>query len=117
VADGGTIIVAAACADGLPAGGAFARLLAAAADGDALASADGPSEPDRWQVQVLGRVLERAAVWLHSEGLDDDEVGAAHLRPVADVSDALSDALAAAGPRARLCVLPEGPLSVVTASG
>jgi hypothetical protein len=34
---------------------------------------------------------------------------------VADVSDALSDALSAAGPRARLCVLPEGPLSVVSA--
>jgi nickel-dependent lactate racemase len=115
VAEGGTIIVAAACADGLPAGGDFARLLAAAAVGDALAAADGPSEPDRWQVQVLGRVLQRAAVWLHSDGLDDDEVRAAHLRPVADVSDALSDALSAAGPRARLCVLPEGPLSVVSA--
>jgi nickel-dependent lactate racemase len=116
VADGGTIIVAAACADGLPAGGAFARLLADAADDGALARTDGPSEPDRWQVQVLGRVLERAAVWLHSQGLDDDEVRAAHLRPVADVSDAVAEALAAAGRHARLCVLPQGPLTVVTAS-
>ncbi|HXQ76250.1 MAG TPA: nickel-dependent lactate racemase [Acidimicrobiales bacterium] len=116
VADGGTIVVAAACADGLPAGGPFARLLAAAPHRDLLAGAEGRSETDRWQVQVLGRVLQRADVWLHTDGLDDDEVRAAHLRPVADVTEAVADALAGAGPDARLCVLPEGPLSVVTAA-
>jgi hypothetical protein len=108
------MIVAAACVDGLPAGGPFARLLASAADGGALARSGGPSEPDRWQVQVLGRVLERSDVWLHSDGLDDDEVRAAHLRPVADVTGAVAEALAGAGPGARLCVLPQGPLTVVS---
>ena len=71
---------------------------------------------DRWQVQVLGRVLRRAEVWLHTDGLDDDEVRAAHLRPVADVTDAVAEALAAAGTRARLGILPQGPLTVVTAA-
>ena len=115
VADGGTIVVAAACADGVPAGGAFARLLAAASGGDALAAAGGASEPDRWQVQVLGRVLQRAEVWLHSEGLGDDEVRAAHLTPVGDVTAAVAAALDRAGPGARLAVLPQGPLTVATA--
>jgi nickel-dependent lactate racemase len=115
VTDGGTIVMAAACVDGLPDGGAFARLLAAAADGDALAGSGGLSEPDRWQVQVLGRVLQRADVWLRTDGLDPDGVRGAHLRPVDDVSAAVAEALAAAGPRARLCVLPEGPLTVVSA--
>jgi hypothetical protein len=64
---------------------------------------------------VLGRVLGRAAVWLRTDGLDDDEVRAAHLRPVADVSDAVARALDEAGPGARVCVLPQGPLTVVTA--
>jgi nickel-dependent lactate racemase len=114
VTPGGTIVAAAACADGLPDGGPFARLLAAAPDGAALAGADGPSQADRWQVQVLGRVLERAAVWLHTDGLTADAVRAAHLRPVADVSEAVAEALAEAGPGARLAVLPEGPLTVVT---
>jgi nickel-dependent lactate racemase len=114
VAEGGTIVMAAACVDGLPAGGAFARLLAAAADGRALAGDEGVSEADRWQVQVLGRVLQRADVWLYTDGLDDDEVTAAHLRPVADVSRAVADALAAAGPEATLCVLPQGPMTVVS---
>jgi nickel-dependent lactate racemase len=116
VAVGGTIVVAAACADGLPAGGAFARVLAEARGAEDLAADTGASAPDRWQGQVLGRVLRRAAVWLHTDGLNDDEVRAAHLRPVGDVSGAVARALDRAGPGARLCVLPEGPLTVATAS-
>jgi lactate racemase len=115
VADRGTIVVAAACADGLPAGGPFARLLAEATGPGDLDADTGAPEADRWQTQVLGRVLRRAAVWLHTSGLSDDEVRAAHLEPVADVSAAVARALAAAGPAARLCVLPEGPLTVATA--
>jgi len=114
VAPGGTIVAAAACADGVPGGGDFARLLAGAPDRHALAASSGPPAPDRWQVQVLGRVLEKADVWLYAEGLGDDEVAAAHLRPVGDVTDAVGEALERAGPGARLCVLPEGPLTVAT---
>jgi len=112
VARGGTIVAAAACADGVPGGGAFASLLAAAPDRRALAASGGAPAPDRWQVQVLGRVLQKANVWLHAEGLGDDEVRAAHLRPVADVTEAVAEALARAGRGARLCVIPEGPLTV-----
>ncbi len=117
VVKGGTIVVAAACADGLPAGGAFARLLAATGGPEDMVSELGASAPDRWQVQVLGRVLRRAAVWLHTDGLSDDEVRGAHLRPVGDVSEAVARALDQAGPGARVGVLPEGPLTVVTAAG
>ena len=54
VRDGGTIVMAAACADGVPAGGAFARLLAGASTPAELAGAGGGPELDRWQAQVLG---------------------------------------------------------------
>ena len=115
VRPGGTIVMAAACTDGTPGGGAFARLLGGARGPDALDTVDGPSETDRWQTQVLGRVLRRADVWIHAEGLAEDEVRAAFLRPVADVSAAVAEALGAAGPGARLCVLPFGPLTVASA--
>jgi len=117
---GGTIVMAAECTDGMPPGGAFARLLAEAPGSDALGGVDGPSETDRWQAQVLGRVLHHAEVWLHSSGLADDEVRAAFLRPVDDLTKAVAEALDSAdgldGHHARLGVLPYGPLTVASTS-
>lgn len=117
VADGGTVVMAAACADGVPGNGGFARLLSSSGGPDELAGPAGRAEPDRWQAQVMGRVLRRAQVWLHADGLSDDEVRAAHLRPVSDVSAAVAEAVAEAGPGARCCVLPQGPLTVAGVGG
>ena len=117
VRPGGTIVMAAECADGTPPGGAFARLLAGAVGPDALDAATGASETDRWQTQVLGRVLRRADVWLHTQGLTDEEVRGAFLRPVTDVTDAVAEALDSTGSGARLGVLPYGPLTVASTTG
>ncbi len=114
VRDGGIIVIAAACGDGLPAGGAFARLLADASSPADLAEASGEPELDRWQAQVLGRVLARAEVHLHAEGLDAGAIAAAQLVPAADLDGAVAAALARLGPRARVAVIPEGPLTVAT---
>jgi len=112
--DGGIIVMAAACRDGVPADGAFARVLAASTSPLDLIGAGGGAELDRWQAQVLGRVLSRAQVWLYSDGLTDDEVRAAQLTPVQDVTTAVADALAALGGTGRVAILPEGPLTVAT---
>ena len=92
--------MAAACADGVPEAGAFApragRRPARPAD---LVAASGVPELDRWQAQVLGRVLARGAVGLHSEGLGDDAIRAAQLVPVPDLDEAVEDSLAGIGPR------------------
>ncbi|MHB1777154.1 MAG: nickel-dependent lactate racemase family protein [Acidimicrobiales bacterium] len=112
VRPGGTIVMAAACGDGTPTGGAFDGHLRAAGSAAELAGDGGEPSPDRWQAQVLGRVLGRAAVWLYAGGLDDAEVRRAHLRPVGDVSAAVADAVAAAGPGATVAVLPDGPATV-----
>jgi hypothetical protein len=106
VGDGGTIVMAAACRDGLPAEGEFARLLTEAPSGVALAGADGSP------TQVLGRVLTHAHVQLFSDGLTDEEVRAAHLEPIEDVSDAVARAVS--DRRARVCALPLGPLTIAT---
>jgi nickel-dependent lactate racemase len=117
VKEGGTIVIAAACADGVPAGGAFARILAAAGNPAELAGADGEAALDRWQAQVLGRVLSRADVWLHSDGVVDAEAVAAQLRPVHSLQAAVEEAVGNAGPKARVCVLVEGPLAVAVVDG
>ena len=113
VTRGGVIVMAAACADGVPAPGAFARILAGVSTPEELVRPAGPGQLDGWQAQVLGRVLGQAEVWVHSEGLTDSEVRSGQMTAVHD----LGDALARKGDRARLCVLPHGPLTVATPSG
>jgi nickel-dependent lactate racemase len=114
VADGGIIVLAAACVDGIPDHGAFAQVLAGARCPEDLIDAPGGAQLDRWQAQVLGRVLQRARVWIHSDGLTDALARQAQLRPVADLSAAVAAAVAERGPAARVAVLPEGPLTVAT---
>jgi nickel-dependent lactate racemase len=114
VTDDGIIVMAAACADGVPAEGAFSRILDGASSPGDLVRPDGPGEVDRWQAQVLGRVLGRAEVWVYSDGLSDRAVRAGLMTPVHDLATAVRAALEQKGDRARLCVLPEGPLTVAT---
>jgi nickel-dependent lactate racemase len=121
VAEGGIIVMAAACADGVPDDGAFARILESASSVEELAGPTGPAQVDGWQAQVLARILARAAVWFHSDGLSDHSIRSAGMLPVRDLATGLEEALAARGRHhgrpARLCVLPRGPLTVATSSG
>ena len=114
VRPGGIIVMAAACGDGIPAGGAFAEVLSRSRTPDDLLDAAGGPELDRWQAQVLGRVLRRATVWLYSGGLTDAMITDAMLVPVHDLTTAVGDALSALGGSRRVAILPEGPLTVAT---
>ena len=108
VRDGGLVVCAARCGDGLP-DGHFADLLEAASTPADLV--DSPSAQDQWQVQVLGRILARTRVALHS-GLADDLVRSAQLSPAPDITATVQAELQRLGPDARVGVLPEGPLTV-----
>ena len=114
VRDGGVVVMAAACEDGVPAGGAFARLLGAARSPRELVDAAGGPELDRWQAQVLGRVLSRVEVHLYSDGLDDGDIAATLLVPAPDLDGTVAAALERLGPAARVAVIPQGPLTVAT---
>jgi len=77
-----------------------------------MITAPGYSMPDQWQVQIQAQVQSKARVLVKSGGLADEEIRAAHLDPIDDVGAAVRCALAAAGPHARLCVLPQGPQTI-----
>jgi len=114
VRDGGTIVCAAECRDGLPDHGSYGTLLhegRSPADLLKRIAASPVTIPDQWQVQIQARVQARARVMLRSDGLSDDAVRAAHLEPVADVSDTVAR-LVAGQPSARICVLPQGPQTI-----
>jgi lactate racemase len=114
VRPGGAIIIAAECSDGIG-HGPFLELLASRPDPRGLLeaiTAPGFSMFDQWQVQILAQILLHARVYLYAPRLDDAAVRAAHLIPTRDIEATLADLRAEFGADARVCVLPQGPLTV-----
>jgi nickel-dependent lactate racemase len=114
VKPGGTIVCAAECRDGLPAHGSYGEVLASRSSPQellAMITSPGYTMPDQWQVQIQAQVQTKARVLVKS-GLSADDIRAAHLEPIDDVRTAVNCALAAAGPQATLCVLPQGPQTI-----
>ncbi|MFI1092680.1 nickel-dependent lactate racemase [Streptomyces sp. NPDC020917] len=114
---GGTIVCAAECRDGFPDHGSYRSVLASAPSPQHLldvieARSAAETVPDQWQVQIQARIQARTDVVMHTNHLGDDELATAHLRQTHDISGTVARALAAAGPQARLCVLPEGPQTI-----
>jgi lactate racemase len=115
VKEGGTIICAAECRDGIPNHGSYGQILASArSPRELLAMIESPgySRPDQWQVQIQAQVQLKAQVLLKSDRLRPDQLRAAHFEPVDDVSIAVDEALQHAGSNAKLCVLPQGPQTI-----
>jgi nickel-dependent lactate racemase len=112
---GGAIIIAAACADGLPDHGRYAALLAEAGSPQAvldMVSQPGFNQPDQWQVQVQAKIQLRADVYVRSDGLTDDQIRRALLLPCRDIERTIAKIEAKLGRRATICVLPEGPQTI-----
>ncbi|MGW6932972.1 nickel-dependent lactate racemase [Lentzea sp. NPDC054927] len=120
VKPGGTIVCAAECRDGFPDHGSYRSVLASADSPAALfadISARTVTVPDQWQVQIQARIQAACRVVMHTSYLSDAELATAHLEQTSDISRTVADALAAAGPGARLCVLPEGPQTIPYVTG
>ncbi|MCO5997086.1 nickel-dependent lactate racemase [Actinoallomurus rhizosphaericola] len=120
VRPGGMIVCAAECRDGFPDHGSYREVLASAPSPQALLadiSARPRTVPDQWQVQIQARIQAGARVVMHTAHLGDEELAAAHLEQTRDISATVADALAQAGPGARVCVLPEGPQTIPYLTG
>jgi nickel-dependent lactate racemase len=115
VKEGGVILCAAECRDGLPNHGAYAELLKRRRSADellAMVHEPGFAEPDQWQVQVQSQIQKRTRVLVKTSFLSAEELRAAHFEPIEDVSFEARRSLEGAGPGARLCVLPRGPQTI-----
>ena len=114
VAQGGTILCAAECSDGIPDHGRYAELLGrGGSPAELLAQIEArpETEPDQWQVQVQAMIQRRARVMVKAGGLSKEQLSAAHFEPAPDLDAALAECLAAHRD-ARVCVLPEGPQTI-----
>lgn len=112
---GGAIVAATACEDGLPDHGQYAALLARA--GSPQGVLEMISQPDfqahdQWQVQVQAQIQQRAEVHVYSDGLSELQIARALFIPCRSIEQTVVGLMARFGPRARLCVLPDGPLTV-----
>jgi lactate racemase len=112
VKDGGTVIVAAECSEGAPAGSPHDRLLRSVGSSEQLlekVNSPGFVWPEQWQGQIQSLIQRRAEVLVYS-GMDDDAIRAAHLIPCRDIGAAVRDRTGTNGKR--IAVLPQGPLTI-----
>jgi lactate racemase len=112
---GGTIVCAAECRDGFPDHGSYRQVLASAPSPQGLLDSilgRPQTVPDQWQVQIQAQIQSANRVVMHTSYLSDADLADAHLEQTGDITGTVTDALAAAGPGARLCVLPEGPQTI-----
>jgi nickel-dependent lactate racemase len=112
VREGGAIVIAAACEDGLPDHGSYAELLKEGGSPGGvleLISQPGFSVQDQWQVQIQAQILKKAEVFVYSDGLSDEQIQQALFQPCRNVEETVAQLKERYGPGARICVMPEGP--------
>lgn len=119
VEEGGTIIIAAECSEGMGSDefGALVRGFDSP-EGflDQIRKADG-FVVDQWQLQMLCKVLYRADVVLVSDCLAPDAVDTLGIGRADNIEQAVSVALERQGPDARIAVIPEGPYVLARCAG
>jgi nickel-dependent lactate racemase len=120
VKQGGSIVIAAECWDGLPEHGQYANLLREADSLEALLArieAPGFACQDQWEAQVQALIQLKADVHVYSDGLSDAQIRKALLTPCHSIEDTLDELLLRHGPEAQVCVMPEGPLTAPYIAG
>lgn len=114
VKPGGVIVLACECSEGVPAGSPFERLLRGASSPAALLdqlAASPEVQAEQWQVQIQAQIQRQARVLLHS-ALPAEVARACHFEPCAELAASVREELARRGGRARVAVLPQGPLTI-----
>jgi nickel-dependent lactate racemase len=114
IKQGGMLILACECREGVPAGSPLDTLLRSASNPEeilAMLSTPGFVRPEQWQAQIQALVQRKARVLVYSS-LPDEVIRAAHLEPCHDIESAVKQQLAKLGPDAQVAVLPQGPLTI-----
>lgn len=109
VIDGGIIIVAGECSDGLPNGSPYEKLLKTARTPGELfdqIKAGEETLPEQWQAQIQTRIQKTAKVYVYSGCLSDDEITQALLEPCRDIEALVRRS------GGSVAVLPKGPQTI-----
>jgi len=115
VRQGGAIIIAAQCWDGIPEHGLYGQLLRAASSPQALLDRIRTPdflEQDQWQAQIQAQIQLKAEVYVYSDYLTDEQIETALLHPCRSIERTVAGLMARDGSPTRICVLPEGPQTI-----
>lgn len=118
VKEGGLIVVASECRDGI-AHPNFERIVGEARNPEELLEKIRDprfSEIDQWEAQILARVLSRAKVIMVTKAISRDELARMHLELAESVEDALTYARNVLGRRPDVTVIPDGPHVIAEAA-
>jgi len=114
VKEGGTIIVAAECWDGVPEGSDYETILHSVNSVDELMGFIKKNEnslKDTWQIYFQAMIQQKADVFLYST-LENETVENALLKPTRNIDRLVEELSDKYGPHTRICVLPEGPQTI-----
>ena len=114
VKEGGTIIVASECSDGLPDYGNFSKIFELAKTPKALLRLiNDPNFEmfDQWQVQKQAVIQLWADIYVYST-LSEEQVRGAMLKPTKNISETVEELQKIYGKNMSIAVLPLGPLSI-----
>ena len=116
VTDGGSILVASACSDGVPDHGNFAALMREGKTPADVMRSVVEKEPilDQWQAQILAGILERVDVSVYTD-MDGDLVHDCKLQTISNLDEAVREKVVSGD--ARVAVLPDGPLTIPYVAG
>jgi nickel-dependent lactate racemase len=114
VQEGGTIILACECREGVPDGSPLDKLLREASSSEEILTRLTSANfvrPEQWQAQIQALIQRRAEVLVYSS-LSEEVTRRAHLTPCRDISATVREKLKQYGSEARVAVLPQGPLTI-----
>ncbi|RKY61235.1 MAG: nickel-dependent lactate racemase, partial [Candidatus Latescibacterota bacterium] len=109
VKEGGTVVLAARCEEGLG-GPEFSELIRTTTPDELMREIwrEDFFVVDQWQAEELCRGLRKAEAFFFSEGVAPEDV-CSWVRPFSSLEEALDEALGKHGPSSKLAVIPEGP--------
>jgi lactate racemase len=114
VKEGGAILVASECSDGLPSHGNYSKIFEMAESPEELLEMINNPEFkmfDQWQVQKQAVIQVWADVYVHSK-LTDEQVAGAMLKPMPNIEGTLEELKKTYGEDMTVAVLPLGPLTI-----
>lgn len=115
VKQGGSIIIASECRDGVPDHGLYRDLLVSANDPEDLLNTirqPGFLKQDQWEAQIQALVQKKADVYVYSDYLAPSVIESLLLKSCTDIRGTIQRLLNDCGEDTRICVLPQGPLTI-----